>query len=66
MNMRKLDLVLSVVLLLNSIRIFYIIATSADPKPVDYMVLFLSTVGAVILFTNSRYRKNKEESTDNK
>ncbi|MBM7579240.1 hypothetical protein [Jeotgalibacillus terrae] len=61
MDLRKLDLILSVVLLINSIRIFYLIATNDDPVPFDYMVLFFSTVGAVILFMNSRRRKMKEE-----
>lgn len=61
MDLRKLDLILSVVLLINSIRIFYLIVTKEDPVPFDYMVLFFSTVGAVILFMNSRRRKMKEE-----
>ncbi|KIL43562.1 hypothetical protein KP77_32680 [Jeotgalibacillus alimentarius] len=61
MDLRKLDLILSVVLLINSVRIFYLIVTNDDPVPFDYMVLFFSTVGAVILFMNSRRRKMKEE-----
>ncbi|MGD7044431.1 hypothetical protein [Jeotgalibacillus proteolyticus] len=62
MNLRKLDLVFSVILLLNAIRIFYIIVTAEDPKPVDYLVLFFSTLGAVILFMNSRRSKHKKEN----
>jgi len=61
MNLRKLDLVFSVVLLINAIRMFYIIVTGDDPKPIDYLVLFFSTVGAVVLFMNSRRKKEKEE-----
>ena len=64
MNLRKLDLFFSTVLLLNAIRIFYIIVTAEDPKPFDYMVLFLSTLGAVILFMNSRRNKKKEEENE--
>ncbi|KIL53013.1 hypothetical protein [Jeotgalibacillus campisalis] len=62
MNLRKLDLVFSVILLLNAIRIFYIIVTADDPQPVDYLVLFFSTLGAVILFMNSRRNKEKKEN----
>ncbi|PPA69259.1 hypothetical protein [Jeotgalibacillus proteolyticus] len=61
MNLRKLDLVFSVVLLVNAIRIFYIIVTADDPKPVDYLVLFFSTLGAVILFMSSRRNRYKKE-----
>lgn len=63
MNLKKLDLILSIVLLINSIRLFYLIVTADDPTPYDYMVLFFSTLGAVILFMNSRRRREKEEQT---
>lgn len=64
LNLRKLDLVLSFFLLLNSFRLLYLIITKDDPQPFDYMVLFFSTVGAVILFMNSRRNKKKEEEEE--
>ncbi|TDL31843.1 hypothetical protein E2R51_11520 [Jeotgalibacillus sp. S-D1] len=64
MNLRKLDLILSIVLLINSIRLFYLIVTAEDPTPYDYMILFFSTLGAVILFMNSRRRREKEEQSN--
>ncbi|WP_227394790.1 hypothetical protein [Jeotgalibacillus aurantiacus] len=64
MDLRKLDLFFSIILLINSFRIFYLIINDPNPEPFNYMILFFSTVGAVILFMNSRRikMKNKEQN----